>query len=156
MTKYSKNKLVPDIFIDFDEWNNYSEIYSIIEKATEHTLNYFNNIQYEELSILLTSNKNITALNRRFRSINKPTNILSFESIKPHLGDIVLSYECIAAELVEQRKTLHEHLSHLIIHGILHLLNFDHENDVKAQEMENIEIKIMEDLGYEDPYLIRE
>ena len=107
------------------------------------------------MSVLLTSNKNITALNKRFRDINKATNILSFKSEKPHLGDIVISYEYILAEITQQSKTLNEHLSHLIIHGILHLLDFDHENDEKAAEMEKIEINIMNDLGYKNPYLLR-
>ena len=155
MIKYSENELIPDIIIDFDEWNNHSGIYLIIEKAAKHTLSYINNIEYKELSILLTSNKNITALNKRFRDINKATNILSFKSEKPHLGDIVISYEYILAELTQQSKTLNEHLSHLIIHGILHLLDFDHENDEKAAEMEKIEINIMNDLGYKNPYLLR-
>ena len=155
MIKYSKNELIPDIIIDFDEWNNHSGIYLIIEKAAKHTLSYINNIEYQELSILLTSNKNITALNKRFRDINKATNILSFKSEKHHLGDIVISYEYILAEITQQSKTLNEHLSHLIIHGILHLLDFDHENDEKAAEMEEIEINIMNDLGYKNPYLLR-
>ena len=76
MIKYSENELIPDIIIDFDEWNNHSGIYLIIEKAVKHTLRYINNIEYKELSVLLTSNKNITALNKRFRDINKATNIL--------------------------------------------------------------------------------
>ncbi len=156
MKKYSKSELVPDIIIDFDEWDKHSEIYSIIERATEETLNFFSINQYDELSILLTSNKNIAALNKKFRNINKATNILSFKSEKPHLGDIVLSYEYISTELVQQSKTLNEHLSHLIIHGILHLLDFDHENDIKAAEMEEVEINIMNDLGYQNPYLLRE
>ena len=154
MKKYSKNELVPDIIIDFDEWEKHSEIYSVIEKATEQTLIYVNNTQYDELSILLTSNKNIAALNKKFRNIDKATNILSFKSDEPHLGDIVLSYEFIPAELVQQRKNLDEHLSHLIIHGILHLLDFDHENDTNAIEMEEIEINIMSNLGYKNPYLL--
>ena len=154
MKKYSKNELVPDIIIDFDEWEKHSEIYSVIEKATEQTLIYVNNTQYDELSILLTSNKNIAALNKKFRNIDKATNILSFKSDEPHLGDIVLSYEFISAELVQQRKNLDEHLSHLIIHGILHLLDFDHENDTNAIEMEEIEINIMSNLGYKNPYLL--
>ena len=154
MKKYSKNELVPDIIIDFDEWEKHSEIYSVIEKAAEQTLIYVNNTQYDELSILLTSNKNIAALNKKFRNIDKATNILSFKSEKPHLGDIVLSYEYIYAELVQQRKNLDEHLSHLIIHGVLHLLDFDHENDTNAIEMEEIEINIMSNLGYKNPYLL--
>ena len=75
MKKYSKNELVPDIIIDFDEWEKHSEIYSVIEKATEQTLIYVNNTQYDELSILLTSNKNIAALNKKFRNIDKATNL---------------------------------------------------------------------------------
>ena len=156
MKKYSKNDLVPDIIIDFDEWEKHSEIYSVIEKATEQTLIFVNNTQYDELSILLTSNKNIAALNKKFRNINKATNILSFKSEMPHLGDIVLSYEYISDELIQQSKNLNEHLSHLIIHGILHLLDFDHEIESKAAEMEEIEINIMSNLGYKNPYLLRE
>mgnify|MGYP005690860921 FL=1 len=103
---------------------------------------------------MLTSNKNINALNKKFRNIDKATNILSFKSEEPHLGDIVLSYEYISDELVQQRKNLDEHLSHLIIHGILHLLDFDHDNDTNTIEMEEIEINIMSNLGYKNPYLL--
>lgn len=155
MKKYSKNELLPDIILDFDEWEKHSEIYSVIEKATEQTLLFVNNTQYEELSILLTSNQNIATLNKKFRNIDKATNILSFKSEKPHLGDIVLSYEYISAELIQQSKNLNEHLSHLIIHGILHLLDFDHDNEKNAFEMEEVEINIMNNLGYKNPYLLR-
>ena len=110
---------------------------------------------YNEISILLTSDNQVEQLNRQYRLINQPTNVLSFPSEKPHLGDIILSYEYIQKELINLNKKFEEHISHLIIHGTLHLCGFDHDNDKNAVIMENIERHIMSELGYDDPYEIR-
>jgi probable rRNA maturation factor len=94
-------------------------------------------------------------LNARFRDKDRPTNVLSFpaaESAFPHLGDVVLGYAYCAAEAQAQGKTLSDHLSHLVVHGVLHLLGRDHEDDAEAEEMEAEEREILGELGVADPY----
>jgi len=119
-----------------------------------------------EISFSLVNNNQIKKINKETRYQDKPTNILSF----PHfdkdeinnlrksknnyifLGDIVIAYEKIDNEAVKQNKKFKNHLTHLILHSILHLLGFDHQNDFEAQEMEDIEIKILDNLNIKNPY----
>ncbi|MGP1930614.1 MAG: rRNA maturation RNase YbeY [Arsenophonus sp. ET-YP4-MAG3] len=97
-------------------------------------------------------------LNLRYRGKDKPTNVLSFpfESLKniksPLLGDIVICRQIIEKESLEQDKTLYAHLAHMVIHGCLHLLGYDHKNDFESKKMEITETKIMKKLGYPNPY----
>ena len=108
-----------------------------------------------DLVVLLTDDAGVQDLNARFRDKDRPTNVLSFpaaESAFPHLGDVVLGYDYCAAEAQTQGKTLSDHLSHLVIHGVLHLLGRDHEDDAEAEEMEAEEREILAALGVADPY----
>ncbi|MDP2205824.1 MAG: rRNA maturation RNase YbeY [Alphaproteobacteria bacterium] len=122
-----------------------------------------------EVSVILTDDSEVRRLNREFRRIDKPTNVLSFpqidlESFKKSsldvfpknmhipLGDIVLGYQTIARETREQKKTLENHTVHLVVHGVLHLLGYDHMRDKEAKIMERLECDILESLGYDDPY----
>ncbi len=108
-----------------------------------------------DVVILLTDNEAVRDLNARFRDKDRPTNVLSFpanESAAPHLGDIVLAYGVCADEAAAQDKTLADHLSHLVVHGVLHLLGRDHEDDAEAEEMEAEEREILADIGVADPY----
>ena len=103
-----------------------------------------------DVVILLTDNEAVRDLNARFRDKERPTNVLSFpanESAAPHLGDIVLAYGVCADEAAAQDKTLADHLSHLVVHGVLHLLGRDHEDDAEAEERE-----ILAEIGVADPY----
>lgn len=105
--------------------------------------------------ILLADDPTVQDLNARFRQKDKPTNVLSFpaaETAFPHLGDVILGYEYCAAEAVAQGKTLADHLSHLVVHGVLHLLGYDHIEDEEAEEMEGEERVILAGLGVADPY----
>lgn len=118
-----------------------------------------------EISIVFTNDKNIKKLNKQFRNINKATNVLSFPIYEKEffnaietenyivMGDIVLSLETIKKESLEQNKTFINHLTHLIIHSILHLFGYDHISDSDAEKMENLEIKILKRLNIENPYL---
>ncbi len=97
------------------------------------------------------------ALNSQFRGVDKPTNVLSFPVAEGPgndgaLGDIILGYETISRESQEQGKPLLHHAQHLTMHGVLHLLGFDHERDEEAQEMEALETKLCRKLGIADPY----
>lgn len=106
-----------------------------------------------ELSIVLADNDFIQNLNRQYRGKDKPTNVLSFpQDDHRHLGDIILAYETIIEEATAQKKSFEDHLTHLVIHGFLHLLGYDHETETEAQEMESLEIKILGDLGVKNPY----
>jgi probable rRNA maturation factor len=149
-----KNELSADILINFSSWEKHPGLKELIKLAIMQTVSYVDIKGYNEISVLLTSDTQIEQLNRQYRSINQPTNVLSFPSEKPHLGDIILSYEYIQKELINLNKKFEEHISHLIIHGTLHLYGFDHENDKNAGTMENMERHIMGELGYNDPYEI--
>jgi len=149
-----KNELSADILINFSSWEKHPGLKELIKIAIKQTVSNVDTKGYNEISILLTSDTQIQQLNRQYRSINQPTNVLSFPSEKPHLGDIILSYEYIQKELINLNKKFEEHISHLIIHGTLHLYGFDHENDKNAAAMENMERHIMSELGYNDPYEI--
>jgi probable rRNA maturation factor len=114
-----------------------------------------------EIALLFTSDDAIQEINAAWRGKAKPTNVLSFPApsdlpipkgeLRP-LGDIVLAHGVIAREAAEQGKTLRGHTTHLIVHGVLHLLGFDHEDEAEAGEMEALEASILKGLGISDPY----
>jgi probable rRNA maturation factor len=115
---------------------------------------------------MLTDDAEQRELNRTYRGIDAATNVLAFAlsdfaggpaSAAPAgspvlLGDVVLAFETVAREAAEQHKTLAGHLSHLVVHGVLHLLGFDHRNDAEAEAMEGLEVEILKILGVPDPY----
>ncbi|WP_202108188.1 rRNA maturation RNase YbeY [Succinivibrio dextrinosolvens] len=112
-----------------------------------------------EITIRMVDSKEIHELNATYRHVDRPTNILSFpfelpEGIEdlPLLGDLVVCKEVLERECKEQNKTLEEHFAHLIVHGCLHLLGYDHIEEEDAKEMEPLEVKAMAELGYENPY----
>ena len=108
-----------------------------------------------DVVVLLTDDGAVRDLNARFRAKDRPTNVLSFpapENAFPHLGDIVLAYGVCADEAAAQGKSLADHLSHLVVHGVLHLLGRDHEDDAEAEEMEAEEREILAGIGVADPY----
>ena len=108
-----------------------------------------------DVVVLLTDDAAVQDLNARFRDRDRPTNVLSFpaaDSAAPHLGDLVLAFGVCAAEAAAQGKPLADHLSHLTVHGVLHLLGRDHEADGEAEEMEAEERSILASLGVADPY----
>jgi probable rRNA maturation factor len=112
------------------------------------------------LSLVLADDATLRALNRRWRAQDKPTNVLSFaaqgEETPPDapllLGDVVLAFETVAREAAAQGKPLGDHLRHLVVHGVLHLLGHDHERREEAALMEALETRILAGLGVADPY----
>jgi probable rRNA maturation factor len=117
-----------------------------------------------ELSFVLTDDKRMRALNRTYRGKDKPTNVLSFaaldgETPKPAmpwiLGDVVLTSGVIAREAKAQRKSVTDHLSHLAVHGVLHLLGYDHDDDTDAEAMEALEVSALAKRGIANPYELR-
>ena len=119
-----------------------------------------------EIAIRLTSDNEVHALNRQYRDKDKPTNVLSFPMYAPEelltlederlpeimLGDIVLARETCLREATEKDLPVATHATHLIVHGVLHLLGYDHIDDEDAENMEALERRIMADLGHDDPY----
>jgi len=108
-----------------------------------------------DVVILLTDDESVRDINARFRDRDRTTNVLSFpaaESAFPHLGDLTLAFGVCAREAGEQGKTLADHLAHLTVHGVLHLLGRDHEDDEEAEAMEDEERSILASLGVPDPY----
>jgi probable rRNA maturation factor len=110
-----------------------------------------------EVCVAFCDDAEIRALNAQWRDKDKATNVLSFPtpgplSAKPLLGDIVVSYETVFREAAEQAKTLREHTSHMVIHGFLHLIGYDHETAAEAETMESLEKRIASRLGLPDPY----
>ena len=120
-----------------------------------------------ELAVMLTDDAGIRTLNLNWRGIDKPTNVLSFPALQPTgsgapddaprmLGDIAIAYETTRKEADEEQKPFEHHLSHLAVHGFLHLIGHDHEKDDDAEAMEGLEQEILEHLGIPDPYADRE
>lgn len=114
-----------------------------------------------DVALLFTDDDSVAQINARWRGKDKPTNVLSFpvpsgmpvpEDEVRSLGDIVLAHGVVSREAVEQGKTLRAHTMHLIVHGTLHLLGYDHETEAEADEMEGLETRILKGLGISDPY----
>ena len=120
-----------------------------------------------ELAIMLTDDSGIRTLNSNWRGIDKPTNVLSFPALQPEgpqkpgdaprmLGDIAIAYQTMRREADDEGKPFDHHLSHLAVHGFLHLIGYDHETDDDAEAMERLETEILAQLGIPDPYAYQE
>jgi len=113
-----------------------------------------------ELSLVLAGDNTLQTLNCEWREKDKPTNVLSFpgKDIKVGdaggimLGDIIISLETTKREATLENKAFEDHLSHLVVHGFLHLFGYDHETEDEANQMESLEIKILDELGIANPY----
>jgi probable rRNA maturation factor len=108
-----------------------------------------------DVAVLLTGDDAVARLNTDFRDKPGPTNVLSFPappSARPHLGDVALAYGVCAREAAEQGKSLDHHLMHLVAHGVLHLVGYDHQTDAEAETMEALERQLLQGLGAPDPY----
>ena len=123
-----------------------------------------------EISVRLTSDEDVHALNRQYRQQDKPTNVLSFPMVQPDLidglantddgevllGDIVLAHGVCEREAEDRAVAVADHATHLIVHGVLHLLGYDHMTDAEADAMESIERDVLAGLGLHDPYSIED
>lgn len=113
----------------------------------------------EGVTLLLTGDAEVQDLNARFRGKDGPTNVLSFPAPpnpEKHLGDVALALGVCAREAEEQRKPLAHHLQHLVVHGVLHLLGYDHMSEDEAEAMEGLERVVLAGLGIPDPYAASE
>ncbi|APG83209.1 rRNA maturation factor [Sinorhizobium americanum CCGM7] len=113
-----------------------------------------------ELSLVFTDDQSMREINAEWRNQDKPTNVLSFPAFPvtpgrmpgPMLGDIIVAYETLKREAGELEKPFEEHLTHLLVHGFLHLFGYDHIEDDEAERMEGLETRILARLGLSDPY----
>lgn len=150
-----------DMSIESGQWKSEDALGKIVNQVLKSTLQQlgFEKID-SELSLVFTDDAHIRSINDKWRHIDKATNVLSFpafaitvgEKPGPILGDIVIAYETVLREANEENKTFDHHLSHLIVHGLLHLMGYDHQNDDEAEQMEQLERKILADIGISDPY----
>lgn len=116
-----------------------------------------------EMSVVLTDDAAVQQLNRDWRKIDKPTNVLSFPASAPKgtglpalLGDVIVAYETLKREATDENKPVVHHLAHLVVHGYLHLLGYDHQTDSEADAMEGLERQILARLRIADPYRMSE
>ena len=148
------------IAVEAGEWPRRSELVALTRRAVRAALGKEVSLSAgSELSLVFTDDAHMRSLNRQWRRKDRPTNVLSFPGspskkgeFGPILGDIVLAFETIDREAREMTLTLSDHLTHLIIHGILHLLGHDHQTDDEAEAMEGRERVILAGLGIADPY----
>lgn len=153
-----------DIAIDDERWHaGVADLESVVERAVRAGLAVMPDSQAGpvEVSILLTDDAAVQELNRTWRDKDKPTNVLSFPAapqplpagMPRPLGDVVLAYDTLVRETAAQSKPLCDHLSHLLVHGTLHLLGQDHETgEAQAEAMEALEVAALATLGIPDPY----
>jgi len=151
----SAKKLIPNLILSDKRWAKLlpswrKEISCILEAMVEILRQDFSNL---EVSVVLTDDKAVRELNKTYRHKDHPTNVLSFSSEEAgELGDIILAYETVKKEAEDAGISFLHHTLHLIVHGFLHLLGYDHEENDQALEMENMEIRILKKQGIANPY----
>lgn len=148
------NHIDAEIVHDAGDWTAFEPVDDAIELAIRAAASLTEiPVQLPSVCIALSNDANVKALNATYRGKNYPTNVLSFpSSVQGTLGDIVLAAETVLREAREQEISPQHHLQHLIIHGILHLLGYDHETADQAEIMESLEIRILSQLGISNPY----
>ena len=142
-----------DLLITHDRWQDLPDLESTLERAFQAIFGLVE--RSGEIALQLTGDTEMQRLNAQFRGKDRPTDVLSFpadERDAPFLGDLAVGYEISAADAESAGKTLPDHLSHLVIHGYLHLLGYNHEEDADAEEMEALERRALASLGIADPY----
>jgi probable rRNA maturation factor len=160
--RHAKAAPLIEVIVESPRWKAQRRASSIVKKAVL-TAAQAASTPRAGLAIVLTDDSAIRALNRKWRGLDAPTNVLSFPAKMPrdrnssgpmagHLGDIVIAYQTTAREAKAENKPFAHHLSHLAIHGFLHLLGYDHETNKDARGMEQLEIRILRRLKVPDPY----
>lgn len=149
-----------DISIEAGAWPDEAVLTRLVDRAVTAAFAETGIEGTSELSIVFSDDAQIRTLNAGWRGKDKPTNVLSFPAfplskdgpLPPMLGDIVLAAETVAREAALEDKPVANHITHLVIHGLLHLLGYDHETDAEAEEMEAIERAALARLAIPDPY----
>jgi probable rRNA maturation factor len=165
----TRTALQPDIIYEYEPWENIENLEDIVLDTVNQislALNLDKIVDFVDFSIVLTNDNSIKQLNKDYRNIDKATNVLSFpiedidynhlsqlkELNKSSIGDIIISYDTLLRESVEQSKKFESHFRHLLIHSILHLFGYDHEEDEEAEIMESLEVKILKQMNICSPY----
>lgn len=159
MAETTADRLAVDIVRESALWDGAPDAETVIRRALSEAASEVSS-KASELAIVLADDSAIRALNAKWRGVDKATNVLSFPAKAQgaglvdvvHLGDIVIAFETTSAEALAQSKPLAHHLAHLVIHGYLHLVGYDHENDGEAEDMERLETKLLARVGVPDPY----
>ena len=157
-----KSRLAADIAVEAGGWPPKRTLRRLVEKAVGATLLEADVAQGQasEVSVVFSDDAHVRMLNRNWRGKDKPTNVLSFPAfpagppgaMPPMLGDIVLAAETVAREAELEGKPLDHHITHLVVHGVLHLLGHDHEQETQAERMEALERAALARLAIPDPY----
>lgn len=145
-----------EIVEDDGDWSRVTGLDDLIDEAARAAVLAVEGERPGLVSVALSSDANVALLNERFRGKSKPTNVLSFPagvgSPEGQLGDIILALETVEREAREQDIPFPHHVQHLVVHGVLHLLGYDHETTADAERMEALEIAILSKLGITNPY----
>ncbi|AEH84529.1 rRNA maturation RNase YbeY [Mesorhizobium opportunistum] len=149
-----------DISIEAGDWPAEASLARLVDRAVAVAFAETGAAGQSELSIVFSDDAHIRTLNADWRGKDKPTNVLSFPAfphvkdgpLPPMLGDIVLAAETVAREAALEDKPLENHITHLVIHGLLHLMGYDHETDTEAEAMEAVERAALARLAIPDPY----
>ena len=156
-----------EVLVVADCWHEAPDAERVIQRAIAAAAeNVDADVGTAELAVMLTDDAGIRVLNNNWRGIDKATNVLSFPALPPTgqrkpgdaprmLGDIAIAYQTLRREAEEEHKRFDHHLSHLAVHGFLHLVGYDHEDDDDAETMEALETEILAHLGIPDPYADR-
>jgi probable rRNA maturation factor len=166
-TKLSSALPLTEVLVVADCWQAEPDAEAVIHRAISAAAEIADSdVGEAELAVMLTDDSGIQTLNRNWRGIDKPTNVLSFPALQPTesgtpndaprmLGDIAIAYQTTRKEADDEQKPFDHHLSHLAVHGFLHLIGYDHEKDDDAETMESLEQEILAQLGIPDPYADR-
>jgi probable rRNA maturation factor len=157
-----------EVIVAADCWQDQPDAEAVILRAINTAADMVDaEVGDAEIAVMLTDDAGIRTLNSNWRGIDKPTNVLSFPALQPTgrrepddaprmLGDIAIAYQTLRKEADEEEKPFEHHLSHLAVHGFLHLVGYDHETDEEAETMEALEQEILAQLGIPDPYADRD
>lgn len=146
-----------DFIIEHDGWTAIDRLQARCAAVIEYALSQLQDARPGITAVLLTDDESVQSLNARFRGKDKPTNVLSFPApeAEGYPGDVALAFETCAAEAERDGKTLLDHATHLVLHGVLHLNGFDHIEEDEAEEMEALERDALKSVGIADPYNVR-
>lgn len=170
-----KSNIVLDVVSEDDVWteNIDFDAFKVAEELKDLAFNYVADAGHELLNfdktflvnVCLSNDEAVHRLNKEFRGQDKPTNVLSFANIdddefwdmlpkeeEVELGDIILAFETLQREAQIKNISVYAHYCHLLVHGFLHILGFDHQEDEEAEEMESLEIEILEAFSVDNPY----